>query len=311
MPAAAPSLPRAWQEARREFLGHLREVRQASPHTVRAYDRDLESFLCFLAADGAAPEPPAVAPARLRLHLAALSAAGLGPSSLARHLSCLRSFFRWLEETGRVAVNPAATLRAPRRPRRLPRYLEVEQVEALLAAPRPGDDPEGARDCALLEVLYSTGCRAAELVGLDEADLHLERGAVRLRGKGRKERLGMLGGPAVAALRVYLNAKALRTLDRGPLFLNRFGGRLTDRSLRRVLERCLLRAGIARRCTPHTLRHSFATHLLRGAGEGPGADLRTVQELLGHASLGTTQIYTHVDLQQLRRLYRRAHPLAD
>jgi integrase/recombinase XerC len=305
MPPEGPAPPPAWQSARQDFLRHLREVRQVSPHTLRAYHRDLERFLVTLTAeDGAGLRPPR--PARLRIHLGTLAAEGLGSSSIARHLSALRTFFRWLEETGRIEANPAVALRAPRKPRRLPRFLEEHEIDALLAAPHPEEDTEGKRDKALLEVLYSTGCRASELVGLDEGDLDLGRGLVLLRGKGRKERFGMLGRPAVDALRDYMTSKSIRGLDRHALFLNHRGGRLTDRSLRRILVRCLEKAGIHRSCTPHTLRHSFATHLLRR-----GADLRTVQELLGHASLGTTQIYTHVDLQQLRRLYQQAHPLAD
>ncbi len=306
MDAQNPAPPPAWQKARRDFLRHLREVRQVSPHTLRAYELDLDRFLVHLARARAARELRALRPAVVRLHLGALSSEGLGASTIARHLSALRSFFRWLEETGRIEANPAAALRAPRRPRKLPRFLEEHEVDALLAAPHPDEDSEGKRDRALLEVLYSTGCRASELVGLDESHLDLGRGLVLLRGKGRKERFGMLGRPAIEALRDYLNAKSIRGLDRQALFLNHRGGRLTDRSLRRVLLRCLERAGICRACTPHTLRHSFATHLLRR-----GADLRTVQELLGHASLGTTQIYTHVDLQQLRKLYQQAHPMAD
>jgi len=174
----------------------------------------------------------------------------------------------------------------------------------LLAAPDQQLDSEGLRDRALLEVLYSTGCRASELVGLNETDLDLSRGLVLLRGKGRKERYGMLGKPAQSAVKDYLTSKSIRQLDRQALFLNHRGGRLSDRSLRRVLHRCLLKAGITRSCTPHTLRHSFATHLMRR-----GADLRTVQELLGHASLGSTQIYTHVSLESLRELYSQAHPM--
>ncbi|MBL7008556.1 MAG: tyrosine recombinase [Planctomycetes bacterium] len=306
MESGEPAPPPAWLKARSDFLRHLQEVRQVSPHTLRAYDRDQHGFLVFLVSSEGPTELRALRPARIRLHLGALSAQGLGASSIARHLSALRSFFRWLEQTGRIEANPAEALRAPRRPRKLPRYLEEHEVDALLAAPHPEDDCEGKRDRALLEVLYSTGCRASELVGLDEHHLDLGRGLVLLRGKGRKERFGMIGAPAVEALRLYLNSKSIRSLDRQALFLNHRGGRLSDRSLRRVLVRCLQRAGLCRTCTPHTLRHSFATHLLRR-----GADLRTVQELLGHASLGTTQIYTHVDLEQLRRLYQQAHPMAD
>lgn len=288
-----------------DFLRHLAEVRQVSPHTLRAYRRDLQELVDGLAERSGGPPPPReIGAAPLRLHLGTLSERGLGATTLARHLSSMRSFFRWLEERGLIEANPTSHLRGPRQKRRLPRYLEEKEVEALLSAPED-DDPEGLRDRAILEVLYSTGCRVSELVGLDETDLDLRRGLARLRGKGRKERLGMLGGPAQRALQAYLRNKSVRRLDRAPLFLNRFGTRLSDRSVRRILERCLQRAGIHRSCTPHTFRHSFATHLLRR-----GADLRTVQELLGHASLGSTQIYTHVSLERLRILYRQAHPLA-
>jgi len=285
------------------FLRDLREVRQASAHTQRAYGRDLQRCLTWLQEEAGAPPLATVRPAILRLYLGALADDGLAPGSLARHLASLRAFFRWCEERGHVDANPATALRSPRRGRRLPRYLEEEEVDKLLAAP-DGTATHDLRDRALLEMLYSSGCRVSELVALDEADLDLARGLVRLRGKGRKERLGMVGRPAVDALNRYLAEKGNLGLDRGALFLNRDGGRLTDRSVRRVLDRCLQRAGIARSCSPHTLRHSFATHLLRR-----GADLRTVQELLGHASLGTTQIYTHVSLEGLRSLYRQAHPL--
>jgi len=286
-----------------DFLRHLAEVRQASPHTLRAYQRDLRDLLATLE-ENPADHPQEIRITVLRIHLGSLAERGLGATSLARHLSSIRSFFRWMEERGLIEANPTLQLRGPRQKRRLPRYLEETEVETLLATPQE-DDPEGARDRSILEVLYSTGCRVSELVALNEAHLDLRRGVVLLQGKGKKERLGMLGGPAIEALRHYLMSKSLRRLDREALFLNRFGTRLTDRSVRRILNRCLSRAGIHRECSPHTFRHSFATHLLRR-----GADLRTVQELLGHASLGSTQIYTHVSLERLRALYRQAHPLA-
>ena len=287
-----------------EFLRHLREVRQVSPHTLRAYERDLMGLLETLHEEAEQPRPQEVRTVRLRLHLGVLSDRGLGPTTMARHLSSIRSFFRWMEQRGFIDANPAAGLRGPRRHRRLPRYLEEAEVETLLSTPRH-DDPEGLRDQSILEVLYSTGCRVSELVALDEHHLDMRRGLVLLQGKGQKERYGMLGAPALQAIRDYMSSKSLRRLDRTPLFLNRLGTRLTDRSVRRILNRCLLRAGIERECSPHTFRHSFATHLLRR-----GADLRTVQELLGHASLGSTQSYTHVSLEHLRKLYQQAHPLA-
>jgi len=292
------------EEVLQDFLRHLAEVRQVSPHTLRAYRRDLEELVAHLAEQEQPVQAGQVRPARLRIHLGVLADRGLGATTLARHLSSMRSFFRFMEERGMLEQNPATHLRGPRRGKRLPRYLEEHEVEALLAAPQDGDR-EGMRDRTILELLYSTGCRVSELVALDESDLDLSRGLVRLMGKGRKERLGMLGAPALAAVRDYLSFKSLHRLDREALLLNRFGTRLTDRSVRRILNRCLQRAGIDRACSPHTFRHSFATHLLRR-----GADLRTVQELLGHASLGSTQIYTHISLERLRALYRQAHPLA-
>jgi len=289
----------AWQQATVDFTAHMQEIRQLSVHTLRAYRRDLHQLAASVGND-----PQSLSSARLRLHIAELSKRGLNPSTIARQLSSIRSFFNWLEESGRAKSNPASSLRSPKRQRRLPRYLEEDEVDSLLAAPDQQLDSEGLRDRALLEVLYSTGCRASELVGLNETDLDLSRGLVLLRGKGRKERYGMLGKPAQSAVKDYLTSKSIRQLDRQALFLNHRGGRLSDRSLRRVLHRCLLKAGITRSCTPHTLRHSFATHLMRR-----GADLRTVQELLGHASLGSTQIYTHVSLESLRELYSQAHPM--
>lgn len=298
-------MAKALDELLEDFLRHLAEVRQASPHTLRAYRRDLDELLrTLLAEQQAAPPPREVRPTVLRLHLGQLAERGLGSTTLARHLSSMRSFFRWMEERGLIDQNPTVQLRGPRQARRLPRYLEETEVEALLSAPQD-EDPEGARDRAILEVLYSTGCRVSELVALNEGHLDLRRGVVLLQGKGKKERIGMLGRPAIEALQQYLMSKSVRRLDREALFLNRFGSRLTDRSVRRILNRCLARAGIHRECSPHTFRHSFATHLLRR-----GADLRTVQELLGHASLGSTQIYTHVSLERLRALYQQAHPLA-
>lgn len=285
------------------FVRDLTEVREASAHTVRAYSRDLARLLSWLHDEGGAPGVAEVRPALLRLYLATLSEEGLASTSMARHLASMRAYFAWCEQHGHLDASPATALRSPRRGRRLPRYLEEEEVNRLLAAPS-GSDGKDLRDHALLELLYSSGCRVAEAVAIDEADLELDRGLVRLQGKGRKERLGMLGRPAVDAIRRYQAYKGNLDLERGALFLNRSGGRLTDRSVRRVLDSCLQRAGIERSCSPHTLRHSFATHLLRR-----GADLRTVQELLGHASLGTTQIYTHVSLEGLRKLYAQAHPM--
>lgn len=297
----------AWEELKALYLTHLQEVRQLSAHSRRAYERDLARFQswCEAEEDLAPSELAEVSASLLRLYLAALAEDGLAASSRQRHLSSLRSFFAFLEQRGLLSSNPAQALRGPRKGKRLPRHLEEDEVERLLSAPTE-DDPSVYRDRALLEVLYSSGCRVSELVALDEADVDLRRGLVLLRGKGRKERMGMIGKPAQQALERYFAYKGNLGLDRGPLFLNPKGGRLSDRSVRRILDRCLERAGIHRACSPHTLRHSFATHLLRR-----GADLRTVQELLGHASLGSTQIYTHVSLEGLRKLYQQAHPMGE
>lgn len=295
---------RTLAERTEEFLRHLSEVRQASPHTLRAYRRDLAEAVTALAAQGV-EDPAQVRTAQLRRVLGAMAERGVAPPTLQRALAALRAFFGWLEERGWIERDPAAGLRGPRRRRRLPRPLAEEEVDRLLAAPAAAG-ADGARDRALLEVLYSTGCRVAELVALDEEHVDLGRGVARLQGKGRKERLGMLGRPAREAVRAWLEEKERAALARGPLFLNRRGGRLTDRSVRRILDRRLAEAGVARGASPHTLRHSFATHML-----ARGADLRAVQELLGHASLGTTQIYTQVSIERLRRLYRQAHPLGE
>ncbi len=288
------------------FLKELAAARGASPHTLRAYRGDLEPFCAFLDERGIA-DPAEVTPRTLRAWMAELSERGLAKSSLSRKLSAARSFFKHLLKHGRIDAHPAAGLRQRRGERKLPAALSIGEIETLLAAPDLAAI-DGLRDKAILELMYSAGTRAAETVGLDRGDVDLARGLVRLFGKGRKERLGALGPPSQAALAAYLG-DARRPIPQGraknALFLNARGGRLTTRSLGRILERYLREAGLVRRATPHTLRHSFATHLL-----DRGADLRSVQELLGHAHLTTTQIYTHVSIERLRAAYEQAHPRA-
>jgi integrase/recombinase XerC len=250
-------------------------------------------------------DPAELARQDLRAFLAREHARGLAPATMARKMASVRTFFRWLEREGRIERNPAATLRTPRTPRKLPRVLSGEEVDRLLRAPS-GEGILGLRDRAILETLYSAGLRASELTALNRGDLDLAGGVVRVRGKGRRERLGLLGSQAVGALRAYLEERRREGLaSEAAVFLNRFGRRLTARSVQRVIERHILRAGLGVRATPHTLRHSFATHLLEA-----GADLRSVQELLGHRNLGTTQIYTHVTMEKLKEVYDRAHPRA-
>jgi integrase/recombinase XerC len=205
---------------------------------------------------------------------------------------------------GVLASNPAAGLRGPRQEKRLPHFVARDDMLRLLAAP-PADTPLGLRDRALLETLYSAGLRVSELTGLDVADVDLGEGAATVRGKGKRERLAMLGPPAVEAIRTWLPAREALARTGTALFLNKNGTRLSARSVGRLLEKYLSLAGLDPRTTPHTLRHSFATHLLDA-----GADIRSVQELLGHRSLGTTQIYTHVSTQRLRDSYHKAHPRA-
>ena len=288
------------------FLRQLGEARGASVHTLRAYRRDLDQLLAFLDERGI-ERAEDVSPRHLRGFLLRLDERGLARSSIQRKLSAVRSLFRWLLERGRIDAHPAAGLRQARRGRRLPTCLSTEEVEALLAAPDTSR-PAGQRDRALLELMYSAGTRAAETVGLDVDRLDLDGGVARVLGKGRKERLVPLGSHALTAIGSYLR-DARRPRPRAEagraLFLNLRGGRLSSRSLGRLVEKHALLAGIRRRVTPHTLRHSFATHLLDN-----GLDLRSVQDMLGHAHLATTQIYTHVSIERLREIYERAHPRA-
>jgi integrase/recombinase XerC len=288
------------------YLRELAAARGASAHTLRAYGGDLASLLAFLEERGIR-EPVGVTPPVLRSFLAALSEQELARSSLQRRLSAVRSFFRHLVKQGLAEAHPADGLRAARVRRPLPKALEVGEVERLLESPDP-TTPHGRRDRALLECMYSAGTRAAETVGLDREDLDLERGIARVRGKGKKERLAPLGSHAVGALREYLAdpacPRAAPAAARAVVVAPR-GGRLGTRALGRIVEHACLSAGLTRPASPHTLRHSFATHLL-----DRGADLRAVQELLGHARLVTTQIYTHVSIERLRTIYEQAHPRA-
>jgi integrase/recombinase XerC len=282
------------------FLQYLAAERAASPHTIRSYRADLHDCVGFLERRGLGTLVDADARV-VRGYLADLHDRGLARTSIARRLATLRSFFRYLVRRGRVRVNPAHEVRTPSLPGRLPAHLPIDQSQALFRQP-PGDELADRRDRAVLEVLYATGVRVAELAGLDMEDTDLGEGSVRVLGKGRKERIVPLGSKAVDAVRAYL---ADREGSRGPLFRNARGGRLTVRSLHRIVRARARAAGLAGRVTPHTLRHTFATHLLDA-----GADLRLIQELLGHARLATTQRYTHVSADRLAKVYDAAHPRA-
>jgi integrase/recombinase XerC len=243
----------------------------------------------------------------LRSYLAELDGRELSRATIQRKLSAVRSLFTHLLKKGAIDAHPASGLRPRRGERRLPSALEIGEVESILAAPDLATHA-GRRDRAILELMYSAGTRAAETVGLDRGDLDLRRGIARVRGKGKKERIAAVGSFAVGALKAYLedpDRPPPAPRARNAVFLNPRGGRLTTRSLGRIVDKRSLEAGVRRRATPHTLRHSFATHLL-----DRGADLRAVQELLGHAHLTTTQIYTHVSVERLRKVYELAHPRA-
>lgn len=283
-----------------KFLTYLKVERNASPHTVLNYQLDLMRLQRFL---GGSPDWAVVDAVAIRRFLADRRAQGAAKSSVARQLAAIRSFFRFLCREGYVAHSPAAGLSGPKRDRKLPMFLGIPDVIKLLEAPA-GADLASRRDRAILEVLYSTGIRVSELVGLRVQSVDLLGGVAKVAGKGKKERLAPLGTPAVQALHHYLEGRD-RATPGDPVFLNAAGGRLTDRSVRRVLGKYLRHAAIQQRVSPHTLRHSFATHLL-----DRGADLRSVQELLGHASLSTTQIYTHVTTERLKAVYAKAHPRA-
>ena len=287
------------EERLAEFLVHLRDVRQMSTSTMRAYRSDLVAFLSWLSVDR--PEPDRL---DIRRYLVELQEQDLKPTSIQRKLASLRAFFRHLRDRGQMRTDPARTVRGPKTPRRVPRFLTVNQVESLLSLSFP-ETTQGLRDRAILEFLYSTGCRVSEAATTPIRHLELDAGSVRVR---RKERLAMLGGKALDAILAYLPARKelvreRKCKDPGILFLNRFGKPLSSRWIFQVVLENARRAEIPQRLTPHGLRHSFATHLL-----DRGADLRSVQELLGHERLVTTEIYTHVSMARLREVYDRAHP---
>lgn len=325
------------------FTTYLADERHFSPYTARCYGADLRQFIEWAhkhtgiqeideAAERAAFDRPVVkggtrpgAGATLtefiqyastdavRQYLTHLGVEQYSAATMARKIATLRSFYKWAERRGVAAANPMTAIRTPRQAKRLPKAITIEQVETLLAA--PGDaDVLGRRDRAMLETLYSTGIRVSELVGLNFQDLDLPGEALRVRGKGKKERIVPLGSHAIGAVNRYLDllredpkftAVARGAHPQSPLFVNKHGGRLSSRSVRRKLDKYLKMAGLDPTISPHTLRHSFATHLLDN-----GADLRSVQELLGHQSLSTTQVYTHLSTQRMQDAYNRAHPRA-
>ncbi len=312
-----------------QFVAHLEHERNASPHTLSNYLLDIAQFARFTwTADASAPYAwGSVDRFQARAFLVDSQKRGREASTTSRKLSSLRTFFKFMEREEMIQSSPFAGLKAPKRARKLPHFLSVEEVNRLLSAParlwEEGPRPEGAReramaeyaarrDSAILETLYSTGGRVSEVAGLSEPAVDTLSGVVRVRGKGRKERLCALGRPAVKAIQASLRIRDALWPDMGrrprgdkPMFLNVRGERLTTRSIERLLKKYLVTAGLNPEISPHALRHSFATHMLDA-----GADLRSVQELLGHASLSTTQIYTHVTVEKLKKVYDDAHPRA-
>jgi integrase/recombinase XerC len=329
------------------FTGYLANERHFSPYTARCYGADLRQFIEYLgteygltidqsreqaamsraeerraqAGDTYAPNQPlAGTPGTLteviaagsaeviRKYLAFLGEQNYSAATMARKIATLRSFYKWADRRGLAMGNPMIVIRTPRQSKRLPKAITIDQVERLLSAPND-NDVLGRRDRAMLETLYSTGIRVSELVGLQVADLDMNGEALKVRGKGNKERIVPLGSHAIAAVQRYMElVKAdpkFANRDSGPLFINKHGGRLSSRSVRRKLDKYLKAVGLDPTISPHTLRHSFATHLLDN-----GADLRSVQELLGHQSLSTTQVYTHLTTQRIQEAYQKAHPRA-
>ena len=287
------------------FLEHLVVERGLAQNSLEAYRRDLARYGGYLT--GRRKRVTSLDRAEIPRYLLALREAGLSSRSVARHLSAIRQFHRFLVREGHAADDPTAHLDSPRPWRRLPAVLSSQEVEHLLA-PREARTPQALRDCAMLELLYASGLRVSELVGLRLADLDLAVGIVRVLGKGDKERLVPLGDAAAESLRTYLSRGRPRLEKRRPcphLFLGRHGRGLTRQMFWLVLKRYVRAAGITKPVTPHTLRHSFATHMLER-----GADLRSVQLMLGHADIGTTQIYTHVTRAHLKAIYDKHHPRA-
>jgi integrase/recombinase XerC len=285
------------------FCVYLDTERNVSPHTLAAYRLDLEQLAAFVFSEkGEAATVTDINHLLLRRYLALLGKSAK-KSSIGRKLAAIRSFFKYLLRRGVVAKNPAELIATPKKENRLPFHLDIDQVTTLVEAP-VDNQKHAMRDRALLEMLYSCGLRVSELTGLNISDLDLSGGMVRVMGKGGKERIVPVGSRAITAIHEYLVSRGALA-GRGPLFLNTRGQRINRRSVARIIDAHVLRIAAFKRISPHILRHTFATHMLEG-----GADLRAIQELLGHASLSTTQKYTHVGIDRLMEVYDKAHPKA-
>lgn len=286
-----------------QYTAYLQTERDVSPHTLAAYRSDLAQLLIFaLREKGDAVSAGDIDHLFLRRYLAGLSK-DTKKSSIGRKLAAIRSFFRFLLRRGAIARNPAELIATPKKEQRLPFHLDIDQATSLMETPND-DEKHALRDRAILELLYSSGLRVSELTALDIGELDLPSGMVRVTGKGGKERIVPVGSRALEALRDYLGQRG-ESAASGALFLNSRGWRINRRSVARIVDAHVLKIAAFKRISPHTLRHTFATHMLEG-----GADLRAIQELLGHASLSTTQKYTHVSIDRLMEVYDKAHPKA-
>ncbi|GAX59933.1 tyrosine recombinase xerC 1 [Candidatus Scalindua japonica] len=291
-----------------DFITKLELEKGFSEHTLRAYHKDLLQFNNFLKSEKRTGLE-SINHLLLRKFLAVLRAKNYSKTTIARKLASIRSFFKFLIQEGVLVSNPFEMLRTPKQDKKLPHFLSINDVNLLLKTP-DCSTVMGLRDMAILETLYSTGIRVSELVSLDEKDIDFFGGMVKVQGKGKKERLVPIGSHAINAINKYVESRSIgikygekEVSTSGPLFLNKFGGRLTARSVARSLDKYLKMSGLNMLTSPHTFRHSFATHLL-----DEGADLRSVQEMLGHTNLSTTQIYTHITTERLKNVYDKAHP---
>ena len=280
-----------------KFSNYLEVEKNYSEHTLRNYRSDLEGLASFLGDK----ELKAITHLDLRRYLAELKTRGNAKRTVVRKLGAIRSFFRFLSREKYIHNNPADSVFTPKMDKKLPEFLDAESTIKLVTSPA-GNTSSSLRDRAMLEVLYSTGMRVSELVGMNTDDVDIISGTVKVRGKGKRERMALLGKEAQKALRNYLDK---RKGEEKAVFLNKRGRRLTDRSVRRILDKYVKQCSIEQNISPHSIRHSFATHLLNN-----GADLRSVQELLGHKNLSTTQIYTHLGSQRIKEIYSKAHPRA-
>ncbi len=290
----------------RAFADYLINERNFSEHTCSAYLIDLKRLAAFLEKRDI-PGPEAFNRHDARAFLMELESGGLSRKSIARKISCFRSFYSYLIKKKLARSNPWAAVSLPKLPKKLPGFLYPEEIEALMDSPDL-KSPAGLRDKAILETLYASGMRVSELVKLNLSDIDKDDGEILVSGKGSKERIVLIGSSAIVSIKDYVRYGRPKLASKSggrALFLGRFGGRITTRSVERMIQKYLRRSGITKKITPHSLRHSFATHMLER-----GADLRTVQELLGHASLSTTQIYTHITKERLKNVYEKAHPRA-